>query len=89
MKPNWLFTTYEVVYTRLTLQKDTTIFNRLGQLNISKMILEKDVSNLDEKQQHGQQFLEVGKLDGIPVIEDDRIKIGLNYSISYHMRYIL
>lgn len=49
------------------------------------MILEKDVSNLYEKQHHGQQFLEVGKLDEIPVVENDRIKIGLNYSISYRM----
>ena len=64
------------------------MFNRLGQLNISKMILEKDVSNLDEKQHHAQQFLEVGKLDEIPVV-DDRIKIGLKYRIPCHMRYIL
>lgn len=53
------------------------------------MILEKDFSNLDEKQHHGQQFLEVGKVDEIPVVEDDRIKIGLKSRIPYHMRYIL
>jgi len=31
------------------------------------MILEKDVSNLNEKQQQDQQFLEVGKVDEVPV----------------------
>jgi nitrite reductase/ring-hydroxylating ferredoxin subunit len=31
------------------------------------MILEKDVSNLNEKQQKDQQFLEVGKVDEVPV----------------------
>jgi hypothetical protein len=31
------------------------------------MILGKDVSNLDDKLQQGQQFLEVGKVDEVPV----------------------
>ena len=31
------------------------------------MILGKDVSNHDEKQQQGQRFLEVGKANEVPV----------------------
>ena len=45
----------------------TTIFNRLCRQNINNnMISKSDVGNL-EKQQQEQQFVEVGKVDEVPI----------------------
>lgn len=51
------------------------------------MILRENISNLNEKQQQGSRFLEVGKADEVPVgkmnetyeiqVEDNRIKMSL------------